>query len=544
MDIINSFIAQDYSKYTFTKLNGDCSVNKVFYSVDGGNSIVLLVKIATDRNYDEIFIETNGLPLTQYQYFVHTFNLLNDHGLCPSIICSDDEHGIVVMEYIGDTKLCDVIDNEMRFQAIDCLIKLQAIPPTDMIGRRKYSAITMRCEINQSIDNIDYLTDSCKSNLHAHLAGLLDTVDFTLQCVCHRDYQSRNIMITNDRLQLIDLQDCCIGHPIWDLACLLFESNHVLSQEEIKTYANYYYNKSAIALSYSQFHIILDIFSMIRVINSYSKHRSKFINGRIESYKLMINNRIYATRLGFFTKYNIIPVILAAGRGKRMNSPLPKVLCKVNGTAMIDTILDNIVKIEPTKIILVVGYCKELIMDHCKSHIAYPLIEFVSQDEQLGTAHAVHVALPVIALLDCSVLTHFGDNPTVKYQSLIAIIKQHAISTGSVLMSYNDTMSHTKCGRIVRNGEDDITMICEDPNETYASDEFLGGVQIHTNTVLQKYLPLINNNNNQNEYYLTDLVGLISREVKLSSLIVDKFELANVNSVADINYVEEMIEKN
>ncbi|AYV84984.1 MAG: hypothetical protein Satyrvirus1_70 [Satyrvirus sp.] len=230
---------------------------------------------------------------------------------------------------------------------------------------------------------------------------------------------------------------------------------------------------------------------------------------------------------------NLVSVVLAAGRGKRMMSDKPKVLSEINGKPMINIILDNLVKLNPLKIVIVVGYKKEDVIKHLENY-PFEKIEFVYQETQLGTGHAVLQTKPVLDGIDCSVLVHFGDNPTIKYESLVKLIKKHAKSKNSIIATHKDELSYTKTGRVIKIGNK-IVCICEDEDKNYISDEFLGGVQIHNSNILFDNLNKIQNNNKQNEYYLTDIIEFIAENNIVKSLILPKNELINVNTMYDID---------
>jgi len=89
----------------------------------------------------------------------------------------------------------------------------------------------------------------------------------------------------------------------------------------------------------------------------------------------------------------ICVTIMAGGLGKRMNSTLPKVLHEVNGIPMIVRIINNVLELNPHKIMIVVGQNKNAIKDVVSSQISFPNIEYVSQDEPLGTGHAIKCTL-------------------------------------------------------------------------------------------------------------------------------------------------------
>ena len=120
---------------------------------------------------------------------------------------------------------------------------------------------------------------------------------------------------------------------------------------------------------------------------------------------------------------NTAIIILAAGKGTRMNSDLPKVLHKVNDKSMLNIIIETSEKLNPNKIIVVVGYKKKMVIDS----VTNPNIKFVNQDEQLGTAHAIKQCLTELKNFEGKVLILSGDVPLIKKETLEKFLNFHII---------------------------------------------------------------------------------------------------------------------
>ncbi len=197
-------------------------------------------------------------------------------------------------------------------------------------------------------------------------------------------------------------------------------------------------------------------------------------------------------------------VILAAGKGTRMRSNLPKVLHQVAGKALLQHVLDTSAELNADKVITVVGHGAERV----KNAIDAENLVFVQQSEQLGTGHAVQQASPEISS-DSIVLVLYGDVPLIKKETLSKLIQLVSDkSMGLLTVNLADPAGY---GRIVRNGEGDVEAIVEQKDASAAQlaiNEVNSGVMAITSEKLKSWLPRLQNNNAQGEYYLTDIIAL------------------------------------
>lgn len=240
-------------------------------------------------------------------------------------------------------------------------------------------------------------------------------------------------------------------------------------------------------------------------------------------------------------------IILAAGKGKRMHSNLPKVLHKVANKPMLQHVIETAYELKPKSINVVVGHMSEAVegMIATLPENLKNIINVSLQQEQLGTAHAVSCAMPKIDN-DSKVLVLYGDTPLTPVDLLENFIDKLQDKSLCVLSAITD--NPTGYGRIVRNGEALKEIVEEkDANaEQKAIKEINTGIIVAKASALNIYLQKIKNNNAQGEYYLTDLAGLIAKDdAKAVGLVIaPDFEiLSGVNSKVQLAQVERLYQK-
>lgn len=199
-------------------------------------------------------------------------------------------------------------------------------------------------------------------------------------------------------------------------------------------------------------------------------------------------------------------IILAAGKGTRMKSDLPKVLHKVAGISMLEHVFRSVNAIDPEKTVTVVGHKAELV-----EQVLAGQTEFVRQTEQLGTGHAVMMAEPVLENLTGQTLVIAGDTPLITGESLKNLIDFHINHKNVATILTAEADNPFGYGRIVRNQHDEVLKIVEQKD---ASDfeqqikEINTGTYVFDNARLFEALKNINTNNAQGEYYITDVIGI------------------------------------
>lgn len=220
-------------------------------------------------------------------------------------------------------------------------------------------------------------------------------------------------------------------------------------------------------------------------------------------------------------------VILAAGQGTRMNSAMPKVLHPIAGKPMLQHVIDAACEFGDVNICVVIGHGA----DQVRETITADSIQWVFQEKQLGTGHAVQQALPYLRK-DSTVLVLYGDVPLVNVSTLKQLVMQVDNSNMALLTVVLENPSGY--GRIVRDHKGAVQAIVEHKD---ANPEQLGIREVNTGIMavdqsrLAGWLLELTNDNAQKEYYLTDIVGFASRDgVTVNALISESsLEVLGVN---------------
>ncbi|MCZ6853812.1 MAG: NTP transferase domain-containing protein [Gammaproteobacteria bacterium] len=202
-------------------------------------------------------------------------------------------------------------------------------------------------------------------------------------------------------------------------------------------------------------------------------------------------------------------IVLAAGQGTRMRSQLAKVLHPLAGRPMLTHVLDTVRKLEPAQVHVVVGFQGSEVREALGDSAG---VNWVSQEEQKGTGHAVQQALPDISE-DAVVLVVYGDVPLVQSNTLRACVE--AALQGDLGLVTADFADPAELGRIVRDGAGGITEIVEYADASPAQraiHEINSGIMALPATRLRSLLGAVEPHNAQGEYYLTDIIALAVQE--------------------------------
>lgn len=238
-------------------------------------------------------------------------------------------------------------------------------------------------------------------------------------------------------------------------------------------------------------------------------------------------------------------IILAGGLGKRMCSPLPKVLHKLLDKPMLVHVLENALTLSPRMIYIVVGKYEAIIRETLEQYMNIDNIVFVNQPEALGTGHAIQCARPYMLGQPESdrVLILSGDVPLLKSQTMKDVMER---AEEPVTIMTSTAENPHGYGRIITDKYNKFVKIVEEKdcnNQEREIDVVNAGVYAFQIGLLCKYLPMISNNNAQQEYYLTDLFEIVreheSMDIGMYHLPVEQsIELTGINTKEQLEELE------
>lgn len=226
---------------------------------------------------------------------------------------------------------------------------------------------------------------------------------------------------------------------------------------------------------------------------------------------------------------NKYAIVLAAGKGTRMKSKLYKVLHPVCGKPMVQHVVDHVISVGVQNIVTVVGHGAELVKTQLGDHSEYAL-----QAEQLGTAHAVIQAAPMLKDKEGTTLVICGDTPLISPETIQALFDEHERLQAKATILTAHLEDSTGYGRIIRGENGSVLKIVEHKDaspEELTVQEINTGTYCFDNKALFDALNEVNNNNAQGEYYLPDVIEIL----KAKGEIVAAYKTANFDETLGVN---------
>jgi len=240
---------------------------------------------------------------------------------------------------------------------------------------------------------------------------------------------------------------------------------------------------------------------------------------------------------------HIYAIVLAAGQGTRMKSKLYKVLHKVCGKPMVKHVVDMLHKVQVDRTVVVVGHGANTVRDTLGDQV-----EYVLQEQQLGTGHAVLQTAALLENLEGVTLILYGDTPLLTEETIRNLIQVHTqqLAAGTLLTAQMD--NPTGYGRIVRNEQGSVLRIVEEKDcseEERMIKEINTGTYCFNNRQLYEALHQVTNHNAQGEYYVTDVIGILYKAGQHIEgyCISDPEEATGVNDRVALSQVEAVLRK-
>ena len=224
-------------------------------------------------------------------------------------------------------------------------------------------------------------------------------------------------------------------------------------------------------------------------------------------------------------------LVMAAGKGTRLKSSLPKVLHQLGGQSLIEYVLDAAQVLNPREITVIVGHQAELV----RSELRHREVQFVEQVPQLGTGHAVQVARRVWQQQEGNLLILSGDVPLISSETLEKLVQTHNHERPSATMLSARMSNPFGYGRVVRSPGGQVLGIVEHKDaspEELAIEEINTGLYCFQVSDLAEVIDKLSADNRQSEYYLTDAIKLLSSKGKRieAALCDDLLEITGINS--------------
>ncbi|MBO1066723.1 MULTISPECIES: bifunctional UDP-N-acetylglucosamine diphosphorylase/glucosamine-1-phosphate N-acetyltransferase GlmU [Nostocales] len=237
----------------------------------------------------------------------------------------------------------------------------------------------------------------------------------------------------------------------------------------------------------------------------------------------------------------VVVAILAAGKGTRMKSNLPKVLHSLGGRSLVERVIESAEPLSPTRKLVIVGYQSTEVKTAMDSIYG---VEFVEQAVQLGTGHAIQQLLPHLEGYTGDLLILNGDVPLLRTETLKNLLQTHKENQNSCTILTAQLANPQGYGRVFRNSEGIVQKIVEDkdctPNQR-ENDRVNAGIYCFHWPDLAKILPDLQANNSQKEYYLTDAVTQVGKVMAVD--VKDNQEILGINDRLQLATANDILQK-
>ncbi|MBW4476635.1 MAG: bifunctional UDP-N-acetylglucosamine diphosphorylase/glucosamine-1-phosphate N-acetyltransferase GlmU [Tolypothrix brevis GSE-NOS-MK-07-07A] len=237
----------------------------------------------------------------------------------------------------------------------------------------------------------------------------------------------------------------------------------------------------------------------------------------------------------------VVVAILAAGRGTRMKSHLPKVLHSLGGRSLVERVLESVQPFKPSRQILIVGYQALEVKAAMQSN---PDLEFVEQTVQLGTGHAIQQLLPHLQGYTGDLLVLNGDVPLLRTETIKQLLQTHQENHNAATILTAHLSDPKGYGRVFCNSDNLVEQMVEDKDCTTAQKEnrrVNAGIYCFNWQELANILPHLQANNAQKEYYLTDAVTQVGKVMAVD--VADYQEILGINDRLQLATASDILQR-
>jgi bifunctional UDP-N-acetylglucosamine pyrophosphorylase/glucosamine-1-phosphate N-acetyltransferase len=237
-------------------------------------------------------------------------------------------------------------------------------------------------------------------------------------------------------------------------------------------------------------------------------------------------------------------IILAAGEGTRMKTPVPKMLLEVCGRPMLGHVIAAARELRSTRLIVVVGHGAKQVTDYLADEA--PEAQIVVQERRGGTGHAVRVALTAVGMIHGTVIVTYSDTPLLRGETLRELVREHGASGAAVTALTAEVAEPTGYGRIVRDDSGAFAAIVEEADASplqRAIREINTGVYAFDGDLLASAITRLRRDNAKGEEYLTDVASILRGDGHgvATVLCADLEEIQGVNDQAQLAHVRRVM---
>jgi UDP-N-acetylglucosamine diphosphorylase/glucosamine-1-phosphate N-acetyltransferase len=240
---------------------------------------------------------------------------------------------------------------------------------------------------------------------------------------------------------------------------------------------------------------------------------------------------------------NLAIVVLAAGKGTRMESDLAKVLHPLCGKPLVHWVLEAVAPLQAQQTVVVVGHQAEVVEAAVRDRFSNS--EFAVQSPMLGTGHAVQCAQNQLPHTDGDIIVLCGDAPLVQSSTLHQLVQMRRDNNSLATMMVAQAAEPGSYGRVLVDEQNRVSRIVEAKDaspEELAVRTVNAGTYCFDGAALWHYLSKLGNNNKSGEYYLTDVIGFMNDDGKrVDALVVDEREMTGVNTRAQLHELEDQL---